>query len=105
LVLTIILFGVVVLACAVAVVRLARDARIDADSEQDVFERRAQKRRAAIARGLAALRSWRQRRAVASRPVRRVEPVTVRFEPATVRFAPVPRRRDRDSPTVPAMSR
>ncbi len=96
--LTIILFGVVVLACAVLVVRLARDARIDADSEQDVFERRARARRAVFARGLAALRSWRQRRAEASKPVRRVEP-------ATVRFAPVTMRRDRDNPTVPAMSR
>lgn len=96
--LAIILFGVVVLACAVLVVRLARDARIDADSEQDVFERRAQARRAAIARGVAMFSSWRQRRAVAAKPVRRVEP-------ATVRFAPVAIRRDRDNPTVPAMSR
>jgi hypothetical protein len=79
LVLTIILFGVVVLACAVLVVRLARDARIDADSEQDVFEPRA-------------------RRAEANKPVRRVEPATVRFAPVTI-------RRDRDNPTVPAMSR
>ena len=96
--LTIILFGVVVLACAVVVVRLARDARIDADSEQDVFERRALARRAAIARGFAALRGWRQRRAAVREPVRRVEPATVRFTPVTM-------RRDRDNPTVPAMSR
>lgn len=94
----IILFGVVVLACAVAVVRLARDARIDPDSEQDVFERRAQARRAAFARAAAKVAQWRQRRARASRPVRRVEPATVRFAPVTV-------RRDRESPTVPAMSR
>ncbi|HEV3358394.1 MAG TPA: hypothetical protein VG247_16490 [Pseudonocardiaceae bacterium] len=77
--LTIILFGVVVLACAVLVVRLARAARIDADSEQDVFEPRA-------------------RQAEANKPVRRVEPATVRFAPVTI-------RRDRDNPTVPAMSR
>ena len=96
--LAIILFGVVVLACAVVVVRLARDARIDADSEQDVFERRAQARRAAFARASAMLSSWRQQRAQARKPVRRVEP-------ATVRVAPVAIRRDRDNPTVPAMSR
>lgn len=94
----IILFGFVVLACAVAVVRLARDARIDPDSEQDVFERRAQARRAAFARAAAKVAHWRQRWAGARRPVRRVEP-------ATVRFAPVTARRDRESPTVPAMSR
>lgn len=96
--LAIILFGVVVLACAVVVVRLARDARIDADSEQDVFERRAQARRAAIAHGVARFQAWRQRRVAARTPVRRVEPATVRFAPVTI-------RRDRDNPTVPAMSR
>jgi hypothetical protein len=96
--LAIILFGVVVLACAVVVVRLARDARIDADSEQDVFERRARARRVAFARGVATFRSWRQRRAAARKPVRRVEPATVRFAPVTI-------RRDREYPTVPAMSR
>ena len=96
--LAIILFGVVVLACAVVVVRLARDARIDADSEQDVFERRAQARRAAFTRGLAKFQSWRQQRAQASKPVRRVEPATVRFTPVSI-------RRERDNPTVPAMSR
>lgn len=96
--LAIILFGVVVLACAVAVVRLARDARIDADSELDVFERRAQARRAAFARASAKFTSWWQQRAQAHKPVRRVEPATVRFAPVTI-------RRDRDHPTVPAMSR
>ncbi|HEX4223404.1 MAG TPA: hypothetical protein VHZ97_13635 [Pseudonocardiaceae bacterium] len=96
--LAIILFGVVVLACAVAVVRLARDARIDADSEQDVFERRARARRAAFARGIVKLQSWRQQRAQQAKPVRRVEPATVRFAPVTI-------RRDREYPTVPAMSR
>lgn len=94
--LAIILFGVIVLACAVLVVRLARDARIDADSEQDVFQRRAQARRAALARALATFAGWRQRRA--RKPVRRAEAATVRFAPVTV-------RRDRESPTVPAMSR
>ncbi|HEY4458972.1 MAG TPA: hypothetical protein VGN81_31960 [Pseudonocardiaceae bacterium] len=94
--LAIILFGVVVLACAVLVVRLARDARIDADSEQDVFERRAQARRAAFTRAVETFSSWRRQRA--RKPVRRVEPATVRFAPVTV-------RRDRESPTVPAMSR
>ena len=94
----IILFGVIVLACAFVVIRLARDARIDADSEQDVFERRAQARRVAFARGVAKIRSWQQQRAQASRQVRRVEP-------ATVRFAPVSVRRNRDNPTMPAMSR
>jgi hypothetical protein len=94
--LAIILFGVVVLACAVVVVRLARDARIDADSEQDVFERRARARRAAFARGLAKFQSWRRVRV--AEPVRRVEPATVRFTPVTI-------RRDREFPTVPAMSR
>jgi hypothetical protein len=97
-VLAIILFGVVVLACAVAVVRLARDARIDADSEQDVFERRAQARRAALTRAVAKISGWRQQWSRARGPVRRVEP-------ATVRFVPVTARRDRESPTVPAMSR
>lgn len=96
--LAIILFGVVVLACAVVVVRLARDARIDADSEQDVFERRAQARRAAFARARTVFASWRQERAQAHKPVRRVEPATVRFAPASI-------RRDREYPTVPAMSR
>lgn len=94
--LAITLFGVVVLACAVAVVRLARDARIDADSEQDVFERRAQARRAAITRAVAKVNSWRQQRERGV--IRRVEPATVRFTPVTV-------RRDREYPTVPAMSR
>jgi hypothetical protein len=94
----IILFGVVVLACAVVVVRLARDARVDPDSEQDVFERRAQARRAAFTRAVATFSSWRQQRAQVRKPVRRVEPATVRFAPVTV-------RRDRESPTVPAMSR
>jgi hypothetical protein len=96
--LAIILFGVIVMACAVVVVRLARDARIDADSEQDVFERRALARRAAFARGLTTLQSWRQQRARAARPVRRVEPATVRFTPVSI-------RRDREHPTAPAMSR
>ncbi len=98
-------FGVILLACAVVVVRLARDARIDTECEQDVFERRAQARRAAIARVVARYQAWRQRRAAVHKPVRRVEPATVRFEPATVRFTPVTIRRDRDMPTVPAMSR
>jgi hypothetical protein len=75
---------------------LARDARIDADSEQDVFERRAQARRAVFTRAVGKVSSWRQQRV--RRPVRRVEPATVRFAPVTV-------RRDRESPTVPAMSR
>jgi hypothetical protein len=94
--LAIILFGVVVLACAVVVVRLARDARVDPESEQDVFERRAQARRAAYTRAVARFSSWRQQRA--RKPLRRVEPATVRFAPVTV-------RRDRESPTMPAMSR
>jgi hypothetical protein len=97
-VLAIILFGVVVLACAVVVVRLARDARIDADSEQDVFERRAQARRAAFAHASTTFSSWLRQRAQARKQVRRVEPATVRFAPVTI-------RRDRDNPTVPAMSR
>jgi hypothetical protein len=103
-VLAIILFGVIVLACAVVVIRLARDARIDADSEQDVFERRAQARRVAFTRGVAKVRSWQQQRAQASKRAQASRQVR-RVEPATVRFAPVSVRRNRDNPTMPAMSR
>jgi hypothetical protein len=63
-----------------------------------VFERRARARRAAFAHGVGKFQSWRQQRERAAKPVRRVEP-------ATVRFAPVSTRRDREYPTVPAMSR
>ena len=102
----IILFGIVLLACTVVVVRLARDARIDADSEQDVFERRAQARQAAVQRVVA---WWQARVARREQRVKRAQlaqrqPAVPRVEAATVRFTPVVVRRDRDQPTIPAMS-
>ena len=38
----IIIFSVILFACAAAVIHLARDARADMDSEADVFDRRAE---------------------------------------------------------------
>jgi hypothetical protein len=76
---------------------------MDADSEQDVFERRAQARRAAVQRVVA---RWQHRQAQRAQRARLAQrrPAVPRVEPATVRFTPVVVRRDRDQPTIPAMS-
>jgi hypothetical protein len=124
-----VLFGVILLACAAEVVRLARDARADADSEQDVFDRRRESRLAAWRRLRTLAQEFRRGRAaakatapqsaasatpVAVEPVAPVSPVVARTvvpAPAqphgevTVRLAPAPRpRTERDYPTIPAMS-
>jgi hypothetical protein len=101
-----VLFGVILLACAAEVVRLARDARADADSEQDVFERRRQSRLAAVRRVRTLVHDFRSRRASARQtaPAAAAATPVVRPEAATVRITPA-RRAERDYPTIPAMSR
>ena len=80
----IIVFGVILLICSAEVIRLARDARADMDSEyDDVFDRRRETLRAAARRGCALLRDGR----------------------ALVRKQVAAREQRRDLPTIPALPR
>jgi hypothetical protein len=110
-----VLFGVILLACAAEVVRLARDARADADSEQDVFDRRKESRKATWHRLRHLAQEFRRTRTTArttapvppaAAPAPAAAPSEAQRELATVRIAPVAHPRpERDLPTIPAMSR